>query len=239
VRTLGTGIAVLAVLIAGCAAPPPPERPQAPSYPPGFPLAIYEAASQRGDPVYVVDDTVGQNLVVRVYRDGSLARLGHDHVVSTASVRGYALIPTEFARVRMDLFIPVDEFRVDMPNVVQDAGMKVELTDEQIAGTRNNMENYVLEASRYPFVVVDAHCAPVQDCSAIDARFTLHGVQRAVRIPIKVRREAGRLVVEGKFPLKQSDFGITPFSALGGAISVADNVEIEFRLTLRPPLIAF
>jgi len=49
----------------------------------------------------------------------------------------------------------------------------------------------------------------------------------------------GHLIVEGKFPLKQSDFGITPFSALGGAMAVADQVDIEFRLVLRPPLTAF
>lgn len=237
-RKLGTVIVVLAGLVAGCAAPPP-QRPSAPAYPPGFPLAIYEAASQRGDPVYVVDDTEGQSLVVRVYRDGTLAKLAHDHVVSTASVRGYALIPVELARARIDLFVPVDEFRVDMPSVVRDAGMQVELTDAQIAGTRNNMETYVLESSRFPFVVVDAHCAPVRDCSELDARITLHGVSRAVRIPVAVRRESGRLVVEGKFPVNQSDFGITPFSAVGGAIRVADHVDVEFRLVLRPPLMAF
>ena len=39
-----------------------------------------------------------------------------------------------------------------------------------------------------------------------------------------------RLVVAGAFVLRQSDFGIKPFSVLGGLLAVEDELVVEFRL---------
>jgi hypothetical protein len=36
--------------------------------------------------------------------------------------------------------------------------------------------------------------------------------------------------VSGKLAFNQSDFGITPYSLLGGAIAVKDGLELRFRV---------
>ena len=56
-----------------------------------------------------------------------------------------------------------------------------------------------------------------------DGRLTLNGVTR----PVEYRFDGA----EGRAELRQTDFGIKPFSALFGALKVADTVEIRVKLT--------
>ena len=68
----------------------------------------------------------------------------------------------------------------------------------------------------------------------------LHGYEVHMRTPAIIRTSAGGtlasgITIAGMLVLNQSDFGITPFSALGGALVVKDRVEVRFNITLAPP----
>ena len=63
---------------------------------------------------------------------------------------------------------------------------------------------------------------------------SLHGVSRPLRVPVHATREEARWRVQGAARLKQSDFGIEPYSGFGGAVAVHDEVVIEFDLLLSP-----
>jgi polyisoprenoid-binding protein YceI len=87
----------------------------------------------------------------------------------------------------------------------------------------------VLDASRYPSIVVTANrLYGTWERPVAAASVTLRGTTRELRVPVDLRREPKALVAEGGFRIRQSDFGITPFSVGGGAIQVADEVEIDF-----------
>jgi hypothetical protein len=45
-----------------------------------------------------------------------------------------------------------------------------------------------------------------------------------------VQRESGAVAARGSLELSQSQLGLTPFSVAGGAIQVADTLEIRFEL---------
>jgi hypothetical protein len=45
---------------------------------------------------------------------------------------------------------------------------------------------------------------------------------------------AAGITASGELTLKQSDFGITPFSVLGGALAVQDQLELRFELSAQP-----
>lgn len=60
---------------------------------------------------------------------------------------------------------------------------------------------------------------------------TLHGTTRALEIPVQVDHGTDEINVSGRLALNQTDFGITPFSILGGAIQVQDRMELRFRIT--------
>mgnify|MGYP003618936510 FL=1 len=75
---------------------------------------------------------------------------------------------------------------------------------------------------------------PTQQPYELTGEFTLHGVTRTLRIAAVAEAADGLIRLRGKFPLKQTDYGIRPFSKLLGAVGVGDEVQVFGDLWLRP-----
>jgi hypothetical protein len=113
------------------------------------------------------------------------------------------------------------------------AGMDTELSVEDVQATRANMLNHVLEDEPFPFLQ-----ASLRDCDPAAGRFdvdvTAHGVSRVLALrPTELRIEDAALSVRGEVAIRQTDFGMTPFAALGGLLQVADEVAITYSLAAR------
>lgn len=63
----------------------------------------------------------------------------------------------------------------------------------------------------------------------IDGTLTLHGATRPVRLEVDAPAP-GRY--QGGTSVKQSDFGITPYSGFFGALKLRDEVRVEFEIRL-------
>lgn len=194
-------------------------------------------AARSGARVWRVDPAVSE-VVVYVYRGGALARLGHNHVIASREVRGYVLTAEPLRDSRADVYLPVWTMTVDDPTLRQAAGpgFDTEPSESDIAGTRRNMlGDGVLGADKFPFVTLRVrsvdHSGPH---TALLGTVTLRGVSREVSIPATLDIAPNRLTVSGSFALKQSDFGITPFSVLGGKLVVKDEVRVAYRLSSKP-----
>jgi hypothetical protein len=216
---------LLLALLAGCASPPLRQpvaqgpAPEADSW--------YREAAAAGRPVYAIDDA--QSLVtVTVRRSGTLSRLGHDHVVASRTLAGFAA-PDDG---RADLHFLLADMSVDEPALRAEAGLDTQPSAEAIEGTRTNMLTRVLEADRYPQVLL--HAEPLAGASGIlRLSITLHGVTRSFDVPTLVEHSEGAIVASGALQLRQTDFGITPMSLLGGAIAVRDEIDLGFRIAAR------
>lgn len=216
-----------ALLASACAPVAPPGTPApmvAPSAPPGFPQDEYARAAVQGRPVQRID--AAQSLVtITVRRGGSLARLGHDHVIASRDVQGFVL-PDEG---RADLFVPLDALTVDEPALRTAAGLDTQPSAADIAGTRDNMLHKVLDAERFPYAVI--HVGSVEHTAggaALHVVLTLQGRAQAFVVPARVERGRDETIVSGMFEFDQSAFGIVPFSILGGAVKVEDRVRLQF-----------
>ncbi len=221
-------LALAALLFAGCAPAPPLFPVAAPSAPAGFPEAFYREAAARGEPVFSIDAARSQ-VLIRVYRGGSLgAKFGHDHLVSSRAVRGYALLPAAGA-ARVDLYLPLDSLAVDDPERLVAERMPATLSAAGVEATRRNMLGAVLDAAHFPYAVIHGTCGSPA-CTELNAQITLHGVARRMTVPLELERNPRRLVASGHFDLRQTDFGITPYSALGGALLVRDRLDLSFRI---------
>jgi len=220
---------LVSALIAGCV-PQPTRAPEvAGPAPADFPSQRYQASAARGEPIFRIDP-VRSLVVIEVRRAGSLARLGHDHVVASHEIQGY-VAPNDG---QADLYVPLEGMTVDEPSLREEAGFDTVPTESDIAGTRRNMLTRVLEVERYPFAQVafsNARPTPADDVG--DAEIGLHGVTRSARIPLRIESKSDEIVVTGSVALEQSDYGITPLSILGGAIQVADEVRLRFRIVAR------
>jgi hypothetical protein len=228
---LRLGAALLALTLAGCA---PPVREPAPAErqarpPADFPEAYYREALAQGRPVFRVDPA-GSLIVIEVRRAGSLARLGHDHVVASHEVVGY-VAPDEG---RADLYVALERLAVDEAALRAEAGFDTQPTETDIAGTRANMLEKVLESEKFPFALVRMSGVDASRRSAtLSVALTLHGRTRTLQAPARIDADAGRISVTGRLSFDQTDFGITPYSLLGGAIAVQNRVDLHFRIRAR------
>ena len=60
------------------------------------------------------------------------------------------------------------------------------------------------------------------------ADVTLKGVTRRIEVPFDLADAGGTLTARGSFRLRQTEFGMVPFSVAGGAIQVADEIVLGF-----------
>jgi polyisoprenoid-binding protein YceI len=172
-------------------------------------------------------DTARSLIAVTVRRGGVLARLGHDHVVASHTISG-TVSPTQN---RADFQFRLDEMKVDEADLRLIAGLEKQPSADAIDGTRHNMLTKVLDAERYP--VVSIHAERGAAGQPLQVSITLHGVTRTMAIPVELREENGVVTVKGSVNLKQTDFGLTPFSVMGGAMAVEDQMELRFDLTAK------
>ncbi len=199
---------------------------EGPAAPPSeLPVGDYREALARGEPVYRIDPDESL-LIVKVYRDGPLARLGHDHVVASRDLTGFAVWPDATGAARADILMPLATLDVDDPALRADAGFESEPSAEDIAGTRRNMLAS-LEANLYPDVLARATLVAPERLSV---ELRMHGVMQLFELPVELRVTEERLEASGSFTLTQSQFGVTPHAVFGGALSVADRLDVTFRL---------
>ena len=219
-------VALLVVLLAACAsqvAAPPPQEARGPA---DFPDGSYRQLVAQRKPVFQVD-SVASLVTVEVRRSGSLAQFGHDHVIASRDVSGY-IAPDE---QRADLFLPLDALVVDEPALRVQSGLVSQPSADDIAGTRRNMLEKVLETGQYPFVQVAIRASDTgTSARALRVSVTLHGMTRIVEPDLRFETSPDTMEVTGAFPIAQSEFGIVPFAILGGAIAVQDRISISFRL---------
>lgn len=219
-------LVAVTLLLAGCTVPAPVATPAAPpaakpAAPAGDPFADLLANRATGSVLRFTDDAL---IAITVRRGGALARLGHDHVVAARRIGGGVDPVAGLAALRFRL----DEMTVDEAALRHEAGLTTQPSTEAIAGTRVNMLTRVLDAERHPFVEVRARRAAPS--APMQADITLHGVTRRYQVPVTIDTLQGGVTARGTLILKQTDFGITPFSVLGGAMAVQDALEIRFVL---------
>ena len=132
---------------------------------------------------------------------------------------------------RADLYLRLDRLVIDEPGLRAEAGFDTEPSAADVAATRRNMLESVLEAERHPFAVVSATGAGrATGGTTLTVAVTLHGIARSFEVPVVLETGSERVEVSGRMTLDQTAFGITPFSVLGGAIAVLDRVDIRFRI---------
>jgi polyisoprenoid-binding protein YceI len=213
---------VACLALVACAPPPRPDAGAgaSPAAPQGRPVAEYRV--------------VASDVVVKVYRDGPLAHLGHNHVISTRAVTGRVELREPLAASSFSLALPLDSLVVDdgARRAVAGPDCPDNLTVEDKEGTRRNLLGpALLDAARFPVLQLDSEAITAAGGGyQVTARVDVLGVPRQVTIPVKLERTGGRLQASGEFVLTHAELGLTPFSAALGALRVREDMEVAFRL---------
>jgi len=186
-------------------------------------------------PRYAVDPQASE-IRLLIYRDGPLARFGHNHVI-VGRVQGEIRAGATAAGSGFRLEIPAESLIVDPPAARAEEGeaFAAQVSDAARRGTRENMLGAdVLDVVHYPLIRIEsvALSGPAWG-PAVTARVALRGTARDLRFPAAVVRQGDGLVVIASFPIRQSDFGIQPFSALNGGLRVRDALDARLRVVAR------
>ena len=223
---------VLLLALAGCRMTPAPDSGASP----GTPLEPVDQVRTGVTPWPI--DPQRSTVTIIVRRAGPLARFGHDHVITSAAEHGTVWAGDTPATSAFELQLPVERFEVDEAMARASAGVEfaAPVPDDARAGTRRNMlRAEVLDAASFPVITLRSLAASGDwSQSVLKVAVQLRGVTRVHEIPVQVEHHAPGLVVRGDLRLNQSDYGITPFAVAGGAIQVADTLEIRFVIAAGP-----
>lgn len=164
----------------------------------------------------------GDELRILVFRGGTAARLGHNHVLRAAGLR------VDWPAAGPGFSFRLDALDIDPPALRERLGPAFgsAVDDTARAGTRANLLK-ALDATAHPEVVVRT----LQQLGeggrrAVEAEITLHGVARRQWLVVEVDGKRAR----GEVVIRQSDFGIQPFTVLGGLLAVQDALVVQFEL---------
>jgi len=196
--------------------------------------ATYANLALSGGKLFPLDPVTSQ---VRIYafRAGAAAKLGHNHVLSAPRFTGFFYLPTSGSTdARFDLEFRLDELEIDKPEYRASLGtaFATTISPGMIASTREHMlgeGNF--QAEQYPLVRI--HAVQIIGESpkfAAKVRIEMHGQAHEMWVPLTVEGLPDHLAASGSLVLRQSDFGVKPYSALGGILAIQDEVVIDFKL---------
>jgi polyisoprenoid-binding protein YceI len=183
-------------------------------------------------------DPARSTVVVHVYRKGALSPLLHDHDLRPESWRGtIAVDPERPESPRVEVVIDARSLRDDQSALSPADRAQVE---EQVRGPD------ILDAARFPEIRFVAERLEIGErapaggtttgAGVLGGTLTLHGKERAIRIPIRGRADATTIAATGTVEFAPSAFGVAPYSRMLGTIAVEDRVTIQIAIEARPKL---
>lgn len=236
-----TGIAAIgaAALVLGCATAPPPVvgGDVAPVTASACPSWL--AAQQRGEGRLYAVDAASSAIRIHVFRAGRLAKAGHNHVLGLDRVDGRVFLPTEgLGGAGVELGFRIEDLVIDKPEwrAVLGPEFASRPTEGDIAGTRGNLIKAV-DAERFPTITIRSTAvAGAWPTLALKLAVSWHGKERVLDVPMRVERPIGDgpLRAVGALVLRQSEFGIAPFSVLGGLLAIQDELTVDVDIGARP-----
>ncbi len=201
-------------------------------------IALLAGATARADdgPPELSIDGPASKLTVKVWKDGLLSGFGHDHVIEARRLEGaiaWDAARPERGHVRFE--VTAASLEVVDPGVDED----------DLADIKENMDEDVLEVADHPRILfrstkvasaaAEPGDAPGLRRLVVTGDLELHGVTRSMKIAVTVLPgEDGDLTVAGAVKLRQTDFGIEPYSAFLGTVKVKDVVDLSFEIVARP-----
>ncbi|HEU4388001.1 MAG TPA: YceI family protein [Blastocatellia bacterium] len=169
-------------------------------------------------------DPSKSHFTVKAKVSGLLSAFGHDHTIAIRDFSGEAsFVPDTMGEASLQMTIRADSLEVTD-----------KVSDKDRHEIESTMRDKVLETSTYPEIVFRSTSITTdktgegQYQAKIWGDLTLHGVTHNGLIYAKVVVTGDTLRAAGSFPLKQTDYKITPVSVAAGTVKVKDELSFSF-----------
>jgi hypothetical protein len=165
-------------------------------------------------------------LSVRTGRDGAAAKAGHDLIIHVTSWHAVLAAGEDAADTSMELSADATSLRV-----IEGTGGIQPLGDDEAASIPKTIDEEVLGRKDISFR--STRVQPEPDGSRLHAEgdLTLAGRTEPIAFDLAIGDDGS---LSASAIVKQSAWGIKPYSALFGALKVADDVEVALEGHLQP-----
>ncbi|MCA9192505.1 MAG: YceI family protein [Planctomycetales bacterium] len=170
----------------------------------------------------------------RIYVHAFKTGLGHEHAVEGKLKNGKLFLAE--GNSEGTLVFDIASFDADGSKARMYVGLKGE-TDESTRRqvNENLLSADVLDVKRFPTAQFRiANVSQTKEGWVMDGEFLLRGRTQRITVPVTVENVKGWNHVRGKFRIKQTDYGIKPYTKAFGAVGVADELLVYGDLFVAP-----
>jgi polyisoprenoid-binding protein YceI len=193
------------------------------------PQSFQPAQAVQKQPTAYQVDAAASRVYVKV---GTATRLGHPHGVQGNLKSGKLTLGGEG-----ELVFDMTSFVADTKEARDRLAVKGKVSESEAKKVNTAMLGAdVLNVEKFPTATyrisaskpLDKQTAGEAGNYQLEGQFTLHGTEQKLHFKAKAEKtdKAGVIKLTGSFSIKQTDYGITPYSALGGLAKSSDELEI-------------
>jgi hypothetical protein len=177
-------------------------------------------------------------VLVRTGREGLAARAGHDLTIEITGWSARVTVP-DAASGGVAAATLTAELDLSALAVRQGTGGAKPLTDRDRKDIQNSARKILGQAAAASFTAslvipspaaAGASAGSALHGGAIEGTLTLRGTSRPLRLQVT---SPGPGHFRGSATVRQTDFGITPYSGFFGALKLKDEVTVEFDIRVK------
>lgn len=160
-------------------------------------------------------------IIVNKDPDTLAAGLSHDHAIkSTGHSGSFTWNADDLAACRLEVTVPVAKLDPDLPAVRKAAGLEGEISDGQRADIKKNMlDASQLNGSAHPNITFKSKgCSGGEGSFEVSGDLSIRGKSKAVVLKGKLSADGSSFRITGRLPLKATEFGFEPYSAMFGQL---------------------
>jgi len=157
-------------------------------------------------------------LAVHTGRTGAAAKAGHDLVIHVTSWEASLELGEDPATTSMELAADATSLRVH-----QGSGGVQALGDDDKANIHQTIDDDILERQDIKFRSTRVQGAPDGGAISVEGDLTLVGTTRPIAFDLAIGDDGA---LSATALVTQTAWGVKPYSALLGALKVADDVEV-------------
>jgi polyisoprenoid-binding protein YceI len=171
-------------------------------------------------------------VLIRTGREGLAARAGHDLTIEITRWSARVTVP-DAASGGVAAASLTAELDLGSLAVRLGTGGAKPLSDRDrrdILGTARKILGQAAQASFASSRVIPSAAGSASQGGAIEGTLTLRGTSRPLRLQVT---SPGPGHLRGSATIRQTDFGITPYSGFLGALKIKDEVAVEFDIRIK------
>jgi len=180
-------------------------------------------------------DSDASRLRVLATPDGPLRRFGHYHVISHHGISGTVDVAPNPLESSFNLELTVADFAVDDPalRALEGEDFEGEVPQKDIDGTKANMlGEKLLNGEQFPTIQIQSSAieGSMSDANIV-TKITVIGIEQTVTFPASIELTDDSFAASGQLELTHGELGLSPFTAMGGALSVGDVLIFKYEIS--------